>query len=179
MFCHSGLDDYHLVPYVFRSTQGFPGDLMRSLGKDATLGNVLWVLDEHYGIMMTFDALSEELYSLRQGTGEYVAEFRVHLSQQVQILQMEYPSRIQQEHVEEIKWDHFYKNLSPKHWWMLPISSIGETLSPIPSCSLPPANWKGKQKPETLHSQKPYCQEFEHNSFSITRKSISLQEVEG
>ena len=75
---------------------------------------------------MTFDALSKELYSLKQGTGENVAEFGVHLSQQVQILQMEYPSRIQQEHVEEVKWDHFYKGLSPKYQWMLAHKVNGE-----------------------------------------------------
>ena len=73
---------------------------MRSLGKDATLGDVPWMLDEHYGIMMTFDALSKELYSLKHGMGENIAEFGVCLLQQVQILQTEYPSRIQQKHVE-------------------------------------------------------------------------------
>ena len=76
---------------------------MRSLGEDATLGNVLWILVEHYGVVMTFDVLSKELYSLGLGRGENVAEFRVCLSQQFQILQTEYPSRIQQEHVEEAK----------------------------------------------------------------------------
>ena len=66
---------------------------MRSLGEDATLGNIPKTLDEHYGVVMTFDALSKELYSLRQGMGENVAKFRVCLSQQVQILQTEYHSR--------------------------------------------------------------------------------------
>ena len=107
VFCHSGWDDCHLLSYVFRSLQGFPGDLVRSLGEDATHGNVLWTLDKHYGIVMTFDALSKELHSLKQGMGENMAEFRVHLSQQAQIPQIEYPSRIQQEHVEEVKWDCF------------------------------------------------------------------------
>ena len=37
-------------------------------------------------MMMMFDALSKELYSLKPGSGENVAEFRVHLSQQVQKL---------------------------------------------------------------------------------------------
>ena len=87
---------------------------MRSLGGDATLGNALWTLDKHFGITMTFDALSKELYSLKQGMGENVAEFRVCLSQKVKILQMEYPSRIQQEHVEEVKWDCFYEGLIHK-----------------------------------------------------------------
>ena len=81
VFCSSGWDDWHLLPYVFRSLQGFPGDLARSLGKDATLGNVLWMLDKHYGIVMTFDTLSKEFFfaSCREW-GENVAEFRVCLS---------------------------------------------------------------------------------------------------
>ena len=53
--------------------------------------------------------LSKELYSLKQGSGENITEFGEHLSQQVQILQSEYLGRIQQEHIEERKQDHFYK----------------------------------------------------------------------
>ena len=83
IFHCSGWDDRDLLPYVFRSLQGFPGDLARSLGKDTTLTNVLWALNEHYGVVMTFDALSKELYSLKQTSRENVAEFKVHLSQQV------------------------------------------------------------------------------------------------
>ena len=83
MFHHSGWDDCHLLPYVFRSLQGFLGDLARSLGEDATMSYVLQMLDEHYGVVMIFNALSKELYSLKQGMGENVAEFRVCLSQQV------------------------------------------------------------------------------------------------
>ena len=46
------------------------------------------MLDEHYGIVMTFDTLSKELYSLKEGSGENMADiWDVHLSQQVQILQ--------------------------------------------------------------------------------------------
>ena len=71
------------------------------------------MLDEHCGIVMTFNTLSKELYSLKQGMGENGAEFGVHLTQQAQILQIEYPSRIQQEHVEELRWDCFYEGLRP------------------------------------------------------------------
>ena len=41
-----GWDDQHLLPYVFWSLLGFPGDLARSLGKDATLNDILqtWAL---------------------------------------------------------------------------------------------------------------------------------------
>ena len=76
-----------MLPYIFHSLQGFLGDLAQSLGKDATLSDALQMLDKHYGAIMMFDALSKKLYSLKQGLGEKVAEFGVHLLQQVQILQ--------------------------------------------------------------------------------------------
>ena len=79
----SGWDDQHLLPDTFCSLQGFPGDLASSLGEDATLNDVLWMLDEHYSVIMMFNALSKELYSLKQGLSQNIAEFRVHLSQQV------------------------------------------------------------------------------------------------
>ena len=65
---------------MFWSLQGFLGDLARSLGEDTTLNNVLQMLDEHYGIVMMFDAFSKEIYSLKQGSGGNVAEFQVCLS---------------------------------------------------------------------------------------------------
>ena len=103
IFCCLVWDNQHLLPYVLRSLQGFLGDLARSLGKDATLNDVLQTFDEHYGMVMTFDVLSKELYSLKQGSGENMAKFRVCLSQQVQILQSEYLGRIQQEYIGEMK----------------------------------------------------------------------------
>ena len=41
------------------------------------------MLDEHYSMVMMFDNLSKELYSLKQGSGKNVARFGVHLLQQV------------------------------------------------------------------------------------------------
>ena len=113
VFHCSGWDYHHMLPCVFMSLEGFLGDLARSLGEDANMDDVLQTLNEHFGIMITFDTLSKEVYSLKQAMGQNMAEFRVCLSQQVQILQMEYPGRIQQEHVEEAKQDQFYEGLSP------------------------------------------------------------------
>ena len=118
-FLPLGLGWRHLLPYIFQSLQGFPSDLSRSLGKDAILGDILQMLDEHYGIVMMFDTLSKELYSLKQGSGENVAEFGVCFSQQVQILHSEYLGRILPEQGEEMKWDHFYGGLHSKYRWML------------------------------------------------------------
>ena len=69
IFCCSGWDDQHLLPYVIQSLLGFPRDLARSLGDDATLIDTLQTLDECYGIVMMFDTLSKELYLLKQDSG--------------------------------------------------------------------------------------------------------------
>ena len=66
----SGCRDWALLPHVYQSLQSFPRELARSLGKDATLQEVLWMLDEHYGVVMTFDVLNKELYMLHQGYQE-------------------------------------------------------------------------------------------------------------
>ena len=105
-----------MLPYIFHSLQGFPGDLARSLGKDATLHDILQMLDEYYSVIMMFDALGKEFYSLMQGSGENVAKSAVHLLQQIQILQLGYPGRIQPEHMEEMKCNHFYEGLNPEYW---------------------------------------------------------------
>ena len=41
IFFHSGWDDQHLLPYVIWPLKGFPEDLDRSLGEDATLNYIL------------------------------------------------------------------------------------------------------------------------------------------
>ena len=84
------------------------------------------MLDEHYGIVMMFDTLSKEFYSLKQGSGENVAKFRLCLSQQVQILQSEYLARIQPEHMEEMKCDCFCEGLNPNYQQMLAHKMDGE-----------------------------------------------------
>ena len=65
---------------------------------------------------MTFHALNKEPYSLKHELGGNVAEFGVHLLQQVQILKSEYSGRIQLEHIEEKKHDCFYEGLNPDYW---------------------------------------------------------------
>ena len=47
IFHQMGLDDQHLLLYVFHSLQRLLGNLAQSLGKDATQSDVLQTLDEH------------------------------------------------------------------------------------------------------------------------------------
>ena len=69
---------------------------------------------------MTFNAsLVRSSIPSSKDPGRMWLTSEVHLAQQVQILQSEYPGRIQQEYVEEMKWDHFYGSLNPKYRCML------------------------------------------------------------
>ena len=128
--------------------EGFPGDLARGLGEDATLLDIFQTFDKHYSVVMTFGALSKEIYSLKQEPGENVAEFWVQLSQQVQILQFEYPGRIQQEHMKEMKRDHFSEGLNPKYQQMLVHNVDGE--HPTRYSDLLLAAWKLERWAEAI-----------------------------
>ena len=106
---------------------------------------------------------------LQAGIGREWAKFWVHLSQQVQILKLEYPGRIQPEHMEEMKHDNFYEGLSPKYQWILVHKVDGENSAGY--CGLLLAAWKLERRaqawdpllPETavtcglnvIHSQAP------------------------
>ena len=87
---------------------------------------MLQILDKHYGAVMMCNAHAKELYSLKERLGENVAEYRVHLLQQVQILQLEYPGRIWPKHMEEMKHDHFCEGLNPEYWQMLAYKVYGK-----------------------------------------------------
>ena len=127
--------------------------------------------------------------------GKNVAEFGVHLSQQVQILQMEYPGRIQQQHVEEVKWDCFYEGLSPKYWQMLAHKVNGE--SPVTYSQLLLATQKLERwaeardplppKTTTAGSLKVICSQWQGNLFpskelkgncTLTAQSAAVEDLE-
>ena len=50
------------------------GELVKSLGADITLDDVLAILDEHYNNVKALDALKQELFQLQMGEKETVFE---------------------------------------------------------------------------------------------------------
>ena len=57
----------HPSPHTIHSLQGYPGELVRSLGTDITLDDILIILDEHYNNVKALDALNQELFQLCMG----------------------------------------------------------------------------------------------------------------
>ena len=57
--------DHTLLLYTIWSLQGYPGELVQSLGMDITLDDVLTILDEYYNNVKALDALNQELFYLQ------------------------------------------------------------------------------------------------------------------
>ena len=75
VYHHTGCQDCTLLPYVICSLQGYLGELVRSLGMDITLDDVLTILDEHYNNVKALDALNQELFQLCMGDKETVLDW--------------------------------------------------------------------------------------------------------
>ena len=75
VYYHTGCQDHTLLPYVIHSLQGYMVELVRSLGMDVMLDDVLAILDEHYNNVKALDALTQELFQLRMGKKETVLDW--------------------------------------------------------------------------------------------------------
>ena len=133
-----GLDDQHLLLYIFQSLQGFPGGLAGSLGEDATLTNILQMLDKHCGLVMTFNALSKELYSSSKVPGRMWPSLRCTCCSRFR-----YFSQSTWEGFNRRGWRRWSEIVSMRAWtsnigacW--PTKWMVNTLLATPTCSLQP-----------------------------------------
>ena len=107
----AGCRDCTLLPYVIRSLQGYPGELVWSSGTDITLDDVLMILDEHYNNVKALDALNPELFHLRMADKETVSDWGVCLSRHVHVLVASNPDCFPPDGVAELKRDCLYGRL--------------------------------------------------------------------
>ena len=107
VYCHARCWDHTLLPYAINSLQGYPGELVRSLGMDITLDDILTILDEHYNNLKALDALNQKLFQLHMVEKETVSNWGVHLSRHLQILTASFPEYFPPDHLAKLKCDHF------------------------------------------------------------------------
>ena len=60
--------DESLLPHIYRSLQGFPGELIQSLGKVPSLDDLLTKLDDYFRVVEELDAMNRHLHTIKQGT---------------------------------------------------------------------------------------------------------------
>ena len=111
MYQCAGCRDCTLLPYVIRSLQGYPGELVWSSGTDINLDDMLTILDEHYNNVKVLDALNQELFQLWMADKETVLDWGICLPRHLQVLAAAFPDHFSPDHIAELKRDHFYGRL--------------------------------------------------------------------
>ena len=95
--------------------QGYPRELVQSLGTDITLDDVLTILDEHDNNVKALDALNQELFQLWMADKGTVLDWGTCLSRHLQVLAASFHNHFPPNHVAELKWDCFYGGLPKRH----------------------------------------------------------------
>ena len=103
VYCHAGCRDCTLLPYAVQSLQGYPGELVQSLGTDIALDDMLTILDEHYNNVKALDALNKELFQLWMADKETISDWGICLLRHLQVLAASFPNRFPPSHVAELK----------------------------------------------------------------------------
>ena len=106
-----GYRDHTLLPHAIQSLQGYPRELVWSLGTDMNLNDVLAILDEHYNNVKALDALNQELFQLQTAAKETASDWGICLSMHLQVLAASFPDHFPPDHVAELKQDCFYGRL--------------------------------------------------------------------
>ena len=115
----TGCQDCTLLPLCHTFLTRVPRELVRSLGTDITLDDVLTILDEHYNNVKALDVLNQELFQLQMGEKETVSDWGIHLSRHLQILAASFPECFPLDHIAKLKCDHFMVDSlnGLKQWW--------------------------------------------------------------
>ena len=111
VYCCVGCQDCTLHLYAIQSLQGCSRDLVRCLGKDITLDNVLTILDKHYNNVKMLDALNQELFQLQMADKETISDWGICLSGHLQVLAALFPECFSPDNVAELTHNHFYGRL--------------------------------------------------------------------
>ena len=125
VYRYASCRDHTLLPYAIRSLQGYPGELVWSLGTDITLNQVLTILDKHYNNVKALDALNQELFQMRMADKETVSDWGDCLSQHLQILAASFPNQFPPECVAELNRDQFYGGLPKRLKAMVAYLKVG------------------------------------------------------
>ena len=111
VYQYAGCRDCTLLPYVIRSLQGYPGELVWSSSMNITLDDVLTILDDHYNNVKALHVLNQELFQLWMADKETLLDWDICLSRHLQVLAASFPDHFPPDCVAELKRDCFYGGL--------------------------------------------------------------------
>ena len=103
-----GVPDRVLLPRVYRSLQGPPGDLARGLGLNVSLPEMIEYLDQYYGNSLGYDQLMGGLYTMVWKDGESVEDLATRLDRHLILCAGSYPDLFPPETIRTMKRDRFF-----------------------------------------------------------------------
>lgn len=113
MHLHLGHSPRAVLKKIYSTLRGHPGELVRFADLNTPIHAVLETLDCYYGDVMTFDAMSAELYTMSQGGMETVAEFGMRVDRMIRMISVEFPDKLPAADVSSRLIDRFYEGLDP------------------------------------------------------------------
>ena len=105
--------DDSLLPHIYASLAGGPGELARSLGARITVSDLLAGMDVYYKGVDEYDVMCRKLYEIHQGYNETVAEFAVRLRRHISAIRNEYPENLALDEANLLR-DRFRGGLRPE-----------------------------------------------------------------
>ena len=177
VYHHAGCRDHTLLLYVIWSLQGYPRELVWSLGMDITLDDVLTILDEHYSNIKALDALNQELFQLWMADKETISDWGIYLWRHLQVLAASFPYHFPPDCVVELKQDCFYGRSSKRLKAMM--AYLKASLHEKTYSNYLQAVREAEKEESMELSQNPQTQAIDNTTKPKTTSFFTLQKLKG
>ena len=97
--------------WISRSLRGPPADVVRNLGPQATVKDILHKLETMHGAVAPFDVMMKKLFSLSQERAETVTNYAIRLETTIASIHQDHPYQMTLAYMEASKRDRFFQGL--------------------------------------------------------------------
>ena len=97
--------------WISRSLRGTPGELVRSLGSDASVATILKALQGKYGAVAPLDVMMKKLFGISQGKTESVTNYAIRVESTLANIQRDHPRLVDPAYMESSGRDRFFQGL--------------------------------------------------------------------
>ena len=97
--------------WISRSLRGPPADVVRNLGPQTTVKDILSKLETMHGAVAPFDVIMKKLFSLRQEKTEGVTDYAIRLETTIASIHQDHPYQMTLAYMEASRRDRFFQGL--------------------------------------------------------------------
>ena len=97
--------------WISRSLRGPPADVVRNLGPQASVKDILHKLETMHGAVAPFDVMMKKLFSLSQEKAETVTNYAIRLETTIASIHQDHPYQMTLAYMEASRRDRFFQGL--------------------------------------------------------------------